>query len=358
MSQKIEAFDATLETFQNYAERLEMFFLANDVTDNKKAAMLLSCIGAITYKLVRSLTHPELPSSKTYGELKEILISHLSPKPLEISERFRFHKRNQKDGESIQNYVVEIKKLSENCNFGNELDKTLSDRLVCGLKDSQIQKRLLQEEHLTFQKAFDKAVALEMASRDATDMHSNFPVHAVHKSTHSSKSTFNKSTNNNKFQPCFSCGKRNHKRQDCFFRDSVCSSCKKKGHIKAVCKSRSTSTNANYNNYSKSKSSFHKVDNVERKFEDFFCMQHLNNNKIWVHMKMDGKQTKMELDTGASLSLMTASDYYSIFKKMPILKPTNKMLRTYTGELIEPLGTRSEYSQHSQNSATAYFRKR
>jgi hypothetical protein len=31
---------------------------------------------------------------------------HLSPKPLSIAERFRFHKRKQLEGESINDYVA------------------------------------------------------------------------------------------------------------------------------------------------------------------------------------------------------------------------------------------------------------
>ena len=119
-----------VETFQNYAERLEQYFIANDVAEEKRAATLLSCIGAKIYQLLRSLTSPDLPSTKSYDELKVVLNKHLSPQPL---ESFRFHKRNQREGESIQAYTVEIKRLSEHCNFGPHLDQSLRDRLVCGL---------------------------------------------------------------------------------------------------------------------------------------------------------------------------------------------------------------------------------
>ncbi|GAB1604850.1 uncharacterized protein K02A2.6-like [Argonauta hians] len=152
------------------------------------------------------------------------------------------------------------------------------------------------------------------------------PIHAVHTPNTLSPKPQGQ---NLQFPPCFSCGKRNHKRQDCFLRDAVCNSCKKKGHIKAVFKAPNTNVK---------RKSFHKIEEAERKFEDFFCIQKSYHDKIWVSMTLDGKPTKMELDTGASLTLMTLRDYYSIFKKRPVLKPTDKVLRTYTGEIIEPLG--------------------
>ncbi|KAK3738765.1 hypothetical protein RRG08_035645 [Elysia crispata] len=70
MSRKVDVYDSNVETFQNYAERLEQYFIANDVAEVKRAATLLSCIGAKIYQLLRSLTSPDLPSTKSYDELK------------------------------------------------------------------------------------------------------------------------------------------------------------------------------------------------------------------------------------------------------------------------------------------------
>ena len=42
MPKKIDQFDQGIETFQNYSERLEQYFIANDVAAQKQAATLLS----------------------------------------------------------------------------------------------------------------------------------------------------------------------------------------------------------------------------------------------------------------------------------------------------------------------------
>ena len=50
----------------------------------------------------------------SYDEIVNILISHLSPKPLVIAERFRFHKRDQTEGERcVSVYQAEFCKLAE-----------------------------------------------------------------------------------------------------------------------------------------------------------------------------------------------------------------------------------------------------
>ena len=94
-------------------ERVEQYFLANNVETNKKLPVLPTVIRGKTYSLLRTLTSPVKPSTKTFDEIVTILQGHLSPKLLLIAERFRFHKREQREDESINSYVAEINKFSE-----------------------------------------------------------------------------------------------------------------------------------------------------------------------------------------------------------------------------------------------------
>ena len=103
---KIEAFDETIEPWSSYVERLGQYFKANKVDDSLKVASVLSLIGGKTYNLLRTLTSPTKPADKSYQEIIKLLGDILSPKPLSIAERFRFHKRKQLEGESINDYVA------------------------------------------------------------------------------------------------------------------------------------------------------------------------------------------------------------------------------------------------------------
>ena len=47
----------------------------------------------------------------------------------------------------------------------------LHDRLVCGINNHQIQKRLLAEPDLKYQKAVKLALAMESASKNVGDLH-------------------------------------------------------------------------------------------------------------------------------------------------------------------------------------------
>ncbi len=137
----IATFDSTVEDWGTYVERVELYCEANAIADDKKVAVLLSLMGAKTYGLLRSLLTPEKPADKTFQEIVDILNEHLNPKPLVIAEKFRFHKRNQAKGESISEYIAELRRLSEHCQFGAGLADALRYRLVCGMHNESTQKR-------------------------------------------------------------------------------------------------------------------------------------------------------------------------------------------------------------------------
>ena len=164
------------EDFNEWVERLEQWFIANDITAAaKKRALLLSHIGAKGYKLIRSLSQNE-PTSKSYSELKKLMMEHLHPKPNEIAQRYIFFKRDRRAGENVKEYIAELRKLSEHCNFGNILQESLRDRFVCGLNDEKVQQKLLASKDLTLQTAVDTATAMEAAARSAKQIHSSSAV--------------------------------------------------------------------------------------------------------------------------------------------------------------------------------------
>ena len=82
-----------------------------------------------------------------------------------------FYSRNRNVGENIKSYVAELRRLSEYCNFGNKLNEHLRDKLVCGLNDQRIQQRLLATKNLDLNTAIDISIAMEVAARNARDLH-------------------------------------------------------------------------------------------------------------------------------------------------------------------------------------------
>ncbi|CAI5777136.1 Hypothetical predicted protein [Podarcis lilfordi] len=127
------------------------------------------------------------------------------------------------------------------CEF-RDLDDALMDRIVCGVRDIHLQRRLLAKPDLTLQKAIEEAVASEAAERSAQEIRKSssprlarkpVPVHHEEASSdeasssedddvHQTKRERRKFQQKSKGQPeCAGCG-GNHSRAKCRFRDAIC----------------------------------------------------------------------------------------------------------------------------------------
>ena len=110
----IEEFDSLVQDWTEYCERLEQYFLANDVQDaTKQCAILLSISSSATYQLIRKLVAPAKQTDKSFDDIVELVHVHYTPKTSAIVQQFRFHSCLQKEGESITEFVAELRRLSE-----------------------------------------------------------------------------------------------------------------------------------------------------------------------------------------------------------------------------------------------------
>jgi hypothetical protein len=61
-----------------------------------------------------------------------------------IYERYKFNNRSRGDHESVDEYVTVLRSLVETCKFQTSKDDLIRDRLVCGIKDNNGSRKLLQ----------------------------------------------------------------------------------------------------------------------------------------------------------------------------------------------------------------------
>ena len=208
---QLSQFDSEQETFSAYLERVDIFFQANNIAEDKQVGIFLSLIGARTYGLLRDLVAPAKPKDKSLAELTKTLRTHFEPRPLIIAERFHFNQHNQLPNESIADYMAILRKMATSCKFQDFLDEALRDRFVSGIRSSSIQKRLLTEEELSSAAALQLAQSMESAQNSSTKLqgsetpsvnYTRTPSHrgrGLHPS--SSDGSRSKST-----KPCYRCG--------------------------------------------------------------------------------------------------------------------------------------------------------
>ena len=140
----MQEFQPNTKPIMAYLERLQAYLDANSVSEGKRTAVLVSTIGYKTYGVLRSLITPDTPQSKSYDTLVQALKKH-QPKRLIITERYIFNQRCQHPGESIADYVAELRRHATTCNFGDFMDDALHNHLVCNLASENFHRRLLAD---------------------------------------------------------------------------------------------------------------------------------------------------------------------------------------------------------------------
>ena len=89
----IGEFNEEVDSVANYEERMETYFIANDITDDKKkTAIVITTIAAKTMdiKLV---------------DIWVILKNHHNPPTSEIVERYKFNICTRRDGQTVAIYI-------------------------------------------------------------------------------------------------------------------------------------------------------------------------------------------------------------------------------------------------------------
>lgn len=337
---RLEEFDSTQEDISTYLERLQLYFDANGIAEDKKVSVLLTVMGPKTYGTLRSLLAPSLPKDKTFDELLTALKGHYEPKPLVISERFHFYRRSQKETETIAEFVADLRRLSIKCEFGEFLDQALRDRFVCGVRSDTIQRELLTKKDLTISRAQEIAQGMESAEKNAKTIKKDNPSDGLQ---------FVGLT-----KPCYRCGRKHHER-DCKFREATCHKCGKQGHIAPVCRSRSKPSHnpppttrgrrpPRHQRRSKSTNSTTWMttrDDLSHNDDEanygLFSVNAAPQPPIAVEMKLDEKPVCFELDTGATVSIMSETNFARLFPEKQI-QESGLELKTYTGEQMKIVG--------------------
>jgi len=229
----------------------------------------------------------------------------------------------------------------------------LFDRLVCGIDNGPIQCQLLAEPALTLDKAIELSLAMESTDRNAKELQKTQHPQAINALKH--QSPFSASPTSTKTVKCFCCG-RAHFATSSHFKDNECRLCKKKRHIACICHSKKaaepgkappTQHKAGATSKKTGKGNFqptHSVESAGTTGNDIdACVYTLLNTAsspskpFVVTLQIDGAELPMEVDTGASMILISKATFDKLWdpQNVPSLQLTSSKLQTYTGENIE-----------------------
>lgn len=315
------------DDFKMYMERMTEMLKLNKVEEDEKISFLIGVCGADLYKVMKSVVAPKSPSELKFDELKKLLDEYFEPKRNIISERFLFHRRQQKPEETVCDYIVEIKSLSQTCDFGTFLEQALRDKLVFGVCNTKIQARLVNEKDLTFDSACSIAKTMEMTQQNLEEMkNTEGAVAAIGRGRKEQNSRGQRSTVFSRLSRENGSNTEKKKRYSGF----TCHLCGKIGHVVKNCY-QNPNAKRNKNNIRSASDEQEQEDGIG------YINNVLAAGPVLMEVCINNINVKMELDSGACKTVIHLRDKMKYFPNVE-MRDFNQNLYAVSGQRIDITG--------------------
>lgn len=369
------------ENWKRFRQEFEIFLTASGLdekSDKRKVMVMLNVMGSEGLEIYNQFRYDEGPDHAEDHHVLGIVMNkfeaYCNPIKNETYERHVFTHRMQGSDESIDQYVTELKRLSENCNYGTMKESMIRDQVVSGCRDEETKLRLLREPDLTLETAmkFCRAAetskqhksAMEKGASSVKGQSADSNVHGVGlranqrgrgragswrggkrggagyrggrgKPPASSLKTPDKALGVG--GKCTRCGFTFHKTGKCPALDKQCSKCQKIGHFQSVC--RSKQGNSKDVHYVATQDLFDDEYGSSVNDDGLFVDAISSNysREMWtVDCDIRGKQQTFKIDTGAEVNCIPKS----LCTEFGIthLEPTSTKLLGYFGQRRHPAG--------------------
>lgn len=331
----------------------ELVTKLKDQSDEYRVATFITCIGQDALAIHNGLPFTSEDEKKNMDKIIELWDSYCLGRTNITYERYMFNARDQKENESIEAYASALRSLANTCNFGPLKEELIRDRIVCGLSDNEIRKKLLQIPELTLDKCMNicrsaETTTSQLKAMSNNNAHSPQEVNYV-KSTTARQTTTARHAAQDLINDCRFCGQTHEKkREKCPAQGKICKKCKKENHFAIKCqakypkeqrkppkqKFKKRPVNTVTDEYSSDEESDASVLTVSLE-EVNVLGDKRKGKKIFATMMLQGGQRiKMLVDSGASCNVIPMK----VLPKGTLIKRTDKTLSMYSKSTMNAVG--------------------
>ena len=298
-------------------------------------------------RILNGFTFETPPGERTVKEITDKFEGHAIGKVNETMERYMFYKRSQQEGEDFENFLTDIRTLSQTCQFCEGCKNSMiRDRIVLGLYDNDTRAELLKIRQLTLDRSIDICRAAQSASSNNKMLRPD-AVHIV-------KERRSKMRGKEKKQECRFCGYTHVMRKEkCPAYGKKCGRCGELNHFASKCPEKERShfekrgreeERSHFERKSHRTRRDREVNQVEDQslstessYSETDDLEWLNavsaNSKKMVKCKMivEDQEVTFQIDTGASVNMIPAR--YAIN-----VQPYSGTLRMWNNSTHKPMG--------------------
>ncbi|GBN53217.1 hypothetical protein AVEN_22342-1 [Araneus ventricosus] len=333
------------EKWRKWRQELENYLLATEKderADKIKIAILLNLLGSEGLEIFNTFKFEPPESQKNYSEVLKKFEEYCSPRQNVVYERYKLFSCVQQEGQAIECYVTQLKTLASTCEFDEQENGLIRDRIVLGIRDNGLKERLLRESGLGLEKAIEIVRAAETSREQLRSMKEETAatVNSVKRNRRQ-----NQPKQSSQDYECKKCG-RKHKPRECPAYGKVCTKCNKKNHFAVKCFQ--NSKNIHEMKVPENELEIY-IDSVTEKVqENELNSDSMNKNveivsETWyksVTLNVNDKyfEVDFKLDTGAEVNILPLY-VLNIVKVKPKLSETNLSLTAYGNFKLKPEGT-------------------
>ncbi|XP_055837158.1 uncharacterized protein LOC129905650, partial [Episyrphus balteatus] len=163
-------FDIFLKDFNIYMEATEK----NKKSPACQKANFLNYIGSEArqkYYTWDIASKPEASLEEVQKQFKE----YCNPKKNAIYERIKFYKRIQKPGEPFDNFLKDLRVLSDGCDFNSEKDNMVRDFIILGINIKDLGDKLMNTINLSLESTINTCRVAELEVTRIKEVHEVYP---------------------------------------------------------------------------------------------------------------------------------------------------------------------------------------
>ena len=280
-----------------------------------QVAMFRQSIGDDGRKLLNSLNMTDACTTdleKVIAALQDFCVAQVN----QTFERFKFNSRVRRNGESVQQFVSDIRTLASTCQFCDCIrDSLIRDRIVLGIRNEALTKRLLNQRNLTLEQCINICMSEESTEAQFSRIiEPEASINAVVQRKH-----FQSATRNLIEMPdCRFCGvKHGTAKEQCPAWGRTCMKCGKKNHFARRCRSNRVAA------VTENSEPEAEINNVGRR----------KNSGISAELLVNNHPVRFQLDTGASINIIPEK-----YVEVDLIKKDSGSLKMWNGSELQPKG--------------------
>ena len=158
-----------LKSFCLYADSKGLIIQADSADKVQRRALLLHSAGENVQEIFKTLA--DTGAAADYVKAEKALNDYFIPKVNLTYQNHVFCSMEQKDGETVAQFVTRLKQVVKDCDYGDQSDNQIRDQVVQQCKSHALRSKLLEkEENLTLALLLTTAATQEAVQSQLASM--------------------------------------------------------------------------------------------------------------------------------------------------------------------------------------------